>query len=75
MPIDERASKNGQIVYDSGEGPWRRINANVWLAPNGDTVSVLSMSLELRIRLGTGEEFDAGPNREAVRQIKTILDR
>lgn len=35
-----------------------RINARLWLAPNGDTVSVRSMTPELRARLGIRDELD-----------------
>lgn len=74
MPIDRSASRPDRIVYDSGAGGWSKINANLWRAPNGDAVSVRSMSLDLRIRLGVGGELDTGADRYALDRVRAILD-
>lgn len=76
MPIDKNATgRAGRPVYDSGQGHWIRLSPVLWLAPNGDTVSVRSMTPELRVSLAIRDELDGGPNRNAIRHLRTILDR
>lgn len=58
-----------------GNGKWRRISATFWEAPNGDMVSIRSMTPELRMRLRVDENDDGSKNIEAVRAIRGILDR
>lgn len=75
MPIDRGASQlPDHIVYDSGDGAWLKLTARLWRAPNGDTVSVDSMTLELRYRLGANE-LDTASDRDVVRHVRTILDK
>lgn len=66
-----------ELVYtnDAETGIWRRLNATLWIAPNGDAVSVRSMTPERRRRCRVEENEDGSPNREAIRAIRGILDR
>lgn len=57
-----------------GDGKWRRVSATLWEAPNGDTVSVRSMTPELRRRLRAGEHDDGDDRLEAVRAIRGTLE-
>lgn len=76
MPIDRTGSRiPDHIVYDSGPGPWARINAQLWRAPNGDTVSVRSMTADLRFRLGATEFDVVTDHAAAAHQLRTILER
>lgn len=63
------------FIGDQENGQWKRLNPTLWIAPNGDAVSVRSMSPELRLRLRVEENPDGTPNLEAVKALRTILDR
>lgn len=65
------------LVYTGpdNDGKWRRITATLWQAPNGDTVSIRSMTSELRLRLRVDLNDDGTENLEAIRAIRGILDR
>jgi hypothetical protein len=54
---------------------WRRIGPSLWIAPNGDAVSIRSMTPELRKRLRVDETPEHKPNMDAVRAVRTIIDR
>lgn len=71
----EIAASGADLLYTKDVGNWRRLNATMWIAPNGDAVSVRSMTPELRARLRTEHNPDGTPNAEAVRAIQGILDR
>lgn len=74
MPIDHGASRlPDYIVYDSGPGTWSRISARLWRAPNGDVVSVESMTLELRFRLGANELAN-GTDQVAASHLRDLID-
>lgn len=73
---DEVPVSGAELVYtgDTSDGKWRRISATFWEAPNGDTVSVRSMSLALRTMLRVDENDDGTRNVEAVRAIRGIVE-
>ena len=52
--LEETPESGAELLYTGSDdsGYWREINATLWEAPNGDTVSIRSMSPGLRRRLG-----------------------
>lgn len=73
----ETPASGADLVYTGpeGEGRWIRQSATLWLAPNGDLVSIRSMTPELRMRLRVDLNDDGTECLEAVRAIRGILDR
>ncbi len=49
----ETTASQAEFIYTGphGDGIWHQIGATVWLAPNGDSVSIKNMTPELRLRL------------------------
>ena len=66
-----------ELLYTGpeGSGHWYRLSPTLWHAPNGDTVSIRSMTPELRLRLRVHENDDGTPNLAAIKAIRGILDR
>jgi hypothetical protein len=76
MPINrEETAKGGIVVYEHGDGPWTKITANLWRAPDGDFVSVRSMTPELRFKLGANELDTGGTDQAAADHLRRIRGR
>lgn len=73
---DETTPGNAEFAYvgNDHELKWRRVSATIWEAPNGDWVSVRSMTLSLRMRLRVNENEDGTTNLEAIRAIRGIVE-
>jgi len=73
----ETPESGAELMYtgDQENGQWIRLNATLWIAPNGDAVSIRSMTPELRLRLRVNENEDGTPNLEALKALRTIIDR
>jgi DNA-binding transcriptional MocR family regulator len=74
---EETPESGAELVYtnDDENGQWHRLNATLWIAPNGDAVSIRSMTPERRRRLRVEENEDGSPNLEAIKALRTIMDR
>lgn len=72
----ETPDSKAELLYvnDDENGQWRRISPTLWVAPNGDTVSIRSMTPELKRRLNADAPI-AQPNSDAIKAIRTIIDR
>lgn len=72
----EVPESGAELVYtgDDEHGHWKRLNATLWIAPNGDAVSIRSMTPELRLRLRVDQNEDGSPNLEAVRVLRGAME-
>ena len=72
----EVPESGAELVYTGPEpdGNWKRLNATLWIAPNGDAVSVRNMTPELRLRLRVDQNDDGTPNLEAIKALKGAME-
>lgn len=68
----EVPQSGAKLVIDHGSGHWARMTPTSWLSPDGFTVSVRSMTPELRHRLNVTENEDGTPNELAIAAISAI---
>jgi hypothetical protein len=50
------------------------MNATLWIAPNGDAVSIRNMTPELRLTLRVDQNEDGTPNLEAIKALRGTMD-
>lgn len=72
----EVPESGAELVYTGPEpdGNWKRLNATLWIAPNGDAVSVRNMTPELRLRLRVDQNADGTPNLEAIKALRGAME-
>lgn len=74
--MTEIPESGATLIYtNEAQGHWVRLNASLWRAPNGDCVSVKSMTHELRIRLDADRAYDEYATDGPLAAVRTILDR
>lgn len=71
----ETPDSGAELVYTGKQEStqWRRLGATLWQAPNGDAVSIRSMTPELRLRLRVDLNEDGTQCLEAVRALQGML--
>jgi DNA-binding transcriptional MocR family regulator len=72
----EVPESGAELVYTGPEpdGNWKRMNATLWIAPNGDAVSIRNMTPELRLTLRVDQNEDGTPNLEAIKALRGTMD-